>query len=66
VPTLRAIVEEPLQHRTSVVAAGRRDTYTFDVLQDWARRDLWIATKVVKSFRPTFNSSFWNSTCLRC
>jgi hypothetical protein len=53
------IVEESLQHPNFRALLRRRDTYTFDVLQDWARGFVDRDGKFVHEFQTTFNSSFW-------
>lgn len=53
------IVEKPLQHPNFRSLLRRRDTYTFDVLQDWARGFVDRDGKFVHEFQTTFNSSFW-------
>jgi hypothetical protein len=53
------IVEESQQHPNFRSLLRRKDAYTFDVLQDWARGFVNRDGKFVREFQSTFNSSFW-------
>jgi hypothetical protein len=53
------IVKEAQQHPNFRSLLLRRNGYTFDVLQDWARGFVDRDGKFVHEFQTTFNSSFW-------
>jgi hypothetical protein len=53
------IVQEAEQHPNFRSLLCRRNPYTFDVLQDWARGFVDRDGKFVHEFQTTFNSSFW-------
>jgi hypothetical protein len=53
------IVAESEQHPNFRSLLLRRNPYTFDVLQDWARGFVDRDGKFVREFQTTFNSCFW-------
>jgi hypothetical protein len=53
------IVDDAQQHPNFRALLLRRNGYTLDVLQDWARGFVDRDRKFVHEFQTTFNSSFW-------